>query len=427
MPNIFSGNLHGIILYPASHAKPEETPHATNDEIQQDHYEAHTNPPRPLHFELPHVLSGAMTASPHLLPWGIRHNQAAARLFAPEQREFATAADLAARHYLGLNPDDPQDYYTHLHGIGSWENKAEPAMATVFHKPTSALQLMKIGADVGTFARQHGILVFSPHQGGAEQLMHMRVPTHSPLIKKLSPGLIADISRKITGEFHKHYNVTGHDAKGNEVREPLMPGRSYLPDTEGHTDVLVWVPPWEKDPERLHDAFNKIGESLHSEPAQYWPGTGAMLGGTSPYSDEEKNAMNDKQKREAALANYERVRQSTEATIPEPEPTEPYQLERAPSGTGIVIRGVFYRPGMVIPDLISPSSQPPQAPAAKMSREDFTKRLRIAYTKHKEKGTSNAHDDSQGTGSNGSTSPGANGSPARDKSGYYTRTDPARG
>jgi hypothetical protein len=331
MHNTFNSSTYGFILFPVSHAKSREDAWKTAHTIRRNHYAFHVNQqPHPLHFELPRQLVGSIFSSPNQNPEPLLHEQAAARLFDPAQHEFAAAADSAARKYLKLSPTELQDHYTHIHGIGSWENNIEPSMTTIFHKPVSALQLVKIGADMGTWARQHGILVFSPFADGREQLLHMRVKTHSPLIHKLSPGVVANISKRITNEFEKYRSVTDTDVAGNPVTSALIPGRTYLPDTTGHTDILAWVPPWERDPEKIHHAFQQIAHNLNGKNVQYWNGRGILLGGTSPYSDEEASHMDDKTKREQALSNYSRVLQSPDTDLKNPEYTDPVKLARAP-------------------------------------------------------------------------------------------------
>ncbi len=388
-PELLRGNVHGFILYRASHLKPHDRPWATNDELQAEHYAKHvpTGPTSKLKFALPRLLPQMMASSHYDRPDPLIAQQAAFRLFSQRQKDFVSAADSIARHYIGLpfDSDVKPEEFTHLHGIGSWESKLEPSMATVFHRPIAASQLQKIAADVGSMANQEGILVFVPHYGGTEQMMHLRFPSHSPQIQQLNPGLVAKISQQVTDEFNKF-----HTTSPQGVREYLMPGRSILPDNTGHTDVLVWVPSFisPHDQGRMHEAMLQIAHGLNGQ-VQYWSGTGKIVGGMHPHEND-PGPFTDPQKRQIAQENYTRVRElpesqtaaySGDVELPEFQKSEPQKLARSPAKTGIVIRGVFYKPGMVIPNLISPTS----TPKVKMSRDEFKEKLRIAYTKKREK------------------------------------------
>lgn len=355
--NVLKGDKHGFIVYPASWGKKPSDAYRTVREITAEDFAKNTTPQTALQFELPRALGGSYTASPNQAASPAQHEHAASKLFSQDQHDFATFADDAARRYAGIGPDD-HTAFTHLHGIGSWENAVEPSMMTVFHKPITALQLQKVGADVGSWARQHGILVFSPHPEGQEKLMHMRIPTHHAMNNnsRLDPRTVAEISHRIHNMFNEY--------RDPHMNESLMPGRTILPDPTGHSDVLVWLPPWERNPERIHSAFNEIGDRLGARGAtQYWPGTGMLLGGTSPYSDEEAAAMPDARKRDAAIANYARVLQALTTPLPNPQATQPTRFAaiHAPAGVGAVVRGVHYAPGAIIP---TPEPAPQNAPEA---------------------------------------------------------------
>lgn len=340
---------------------------------------------QPLRMELPNPLGGAVFASSHDKPDTLTHEQAVSKLFDDKHTEFLNMADDATRRYLDL-PHDHAGAYTHLHGIGSWENAVEPSMMTVFHRPVDSLQLQRIGADIGTWARQHAILAFSPHPGGFERLLHMRLKTHHPTPRIPQP-VLASISQRIHDEFNNYF-----DPQENGGQSFWIPGRTILPDHTGHTDVLAWVPPWEEQPDRVHQAFTMISRRLGSiRPPTFWPGTGVMLGGTSPYSDEEAKFLTDAQKRDAAVANYAKVMAEPGKNIPAlgaeefplVRPTPParrsggrmvtlrdilgrfkQRLARSPAVTGAVVRGVYYAPGKMMPDAtpIKTDAAPDTAP-----------------------------------------------------------------
>lgn len=324
----FPLDIKGIVIYPASWAKSHKSRWTPTNTLNAREYTAKTAPRiDAMQLALPQELSGTIFSSPHDRPYPLRHKQAASRLFSQRQRDFLLAGDLAARRHLGLSPDDHHNAFTHFHGIGSWENNVEPAMTTVFHKPISALQLQKIGAEVGTWARQHGILVFSPHPQGTEQLLHMRIPTHDHA-PYLTPHDVERVSKRITDEFNKHFDKGEH----GDINY-LMPGRTILPDIHGFSDVLVWVPPWESNKGRVHDAFASIGEHMGMMgKVHYWPGQGMLLGGTSPYSDEEAAHFDDAQKRQIAIENYRRAMEARETSLVNPEPVEPQRLELQTAG-----------------------------------------------------------------------------------------------
>lgn len=320
----FPSDLHGVVIYPASWAKTRKDrwlsvrDHYLKDLAKRGLREDQDIGPQRL--ELAEQIGGTIFSSPNDRPYPLRHNRAASKLFSQRQKDFMLAGDLSARRHTGLTADQEHNNFTHYHGIGSWENSVEPAMVTAFHKPVTALQLQKIGADVGTWARQHGILVFSPHPEGTEQLMHMRIPTHTPS-PVLDPHTISNISRRVTAEFNKYVDP-GDDP------QYWMPGRTILPDTNGHSDVLVWVPPWAENPSRLHDAFMQIAENLEGKRPQFWPGQGLLLGGTSPYSDEETKHFTDAQRRTAAIANYQRALEAKKSNLIDPRSVRPQKLDR---------------------------------------------------------------------------------------------------
>jgi hypothetical protein len=381
-PDVFRGHKFGFVLYPFSHIKSYDNSWEPNRERVSREY-AKAVPNGPLRFELPKTLGGTIFASPYDKPDPLQHIQAATKLFSPHQLDFATAADDAARRYLAMGKQD-HDVYSHLHGIGSWENNVEPSMMTIFHKPVSGLALQKIGADVGAFARQHGILAFAPHPYGVEALMHMRVPTHHPM-QRLTPYTVAEITHMISGLFNKY-----HDQSPFGEKSYLMPGRTILPDETGHSDVLAWVPPWEQNPSRLHQAFHQIADELKVRQApQYWPGTGMLMGGTSPYSDEEASKFSDDHKRDLAVANYRKVLNSDKPLIGHaPQLVEPARFaQHAPAGSGAVVRGVFYPPGKIIPTIepapavAPPAPMPPLAPQTQHAPGwvNFKKRVMDAY------------------------------------------------
>lgn len=328
---------------------------------------------QPMRMELPRPFGGAVFASSYDKADPLAHEQAVSKLFDTPHRDFLAMADDATRRHLNL-PHDVEDHFTHLHGIGSWENNVEPSMMTVFHRPVDGLQMQRIGADIGSWARQHGILTFSPHPAGAEQLLHMRLRTH-PEMKRLTQPVIAKVSQQIHDEFNKYF-----DPNENGGQSFWIPGRTILPSPTGHTDVVVWVPPWEKDQDRVHRAFAAIANKLGAvRPPTFWPGTGLLLGGTSPYSDEEAAFLSDEQKRDAAVGNYQQAAANPEPMVHAsvPTPSEAFignpaarragkrivhfrdflgrykvRLARSPAKTGAVVRGVYYAPGKMMPDVI---------------------------------------------------------------------------
>lgn len=310
--DIFAGDLHGFLVYPTAWKKPEDhhfTPIRVLKHIHAAKYGVQLN--APVQMELPRTLGGVMFGSSYDKPNSLLHEQAASKLFEQPHKDFLMMADDATRHHLGV-PEDSQGDFTHVHGIGSWENDVEPSMVTVFHRPVEGLQLQRIGSEIGTWARQHAILAFSPHPGGQEQLLHMRLKTHPP-VHRLSVPMLAKISQTIHGEFNKYF-----DPKDDGGRSFWMPGRSILPDASGHTDVLIWVP---QDAgvagrNRIHQAFSTINSKLGgTRQPTMWPGTGLMLGGTSPYSDEEAKFLDDAEKRELAIGNYKEAYENPEPLV----------------------------------------------------------------------------------------------------------------
>ena len=406
-PHFF--DMHGVVIYPVSHPKHGDEAFVTNHDIRNKHL-AFVTPNDPLQFALPTNLGGTIFGSSYPEPFSLPYEVAAHRLFGDAHKDFSNYADAATRFYSGHSPNQEHNDFTHYHGIGSWENVVEPSMVTAFHKPISLNQLVKIAADVGSYARQLSMLAFRPHPNGLERLLHMRVPSHSPLIKRLSPSIVADAARPIHEAFNQHYTVSPQGLK-----EYLMPGRSILPDDEGHTDVLVWIPPWHKHPQAAEDSFHHIAYELGAtQPVRYWTGNGIMLGGTEPFSDDELKHATDAEKRYIAKENYHRVLHSTnnpnvtvfpqKARNIEPEIPEPmHYAMRAPAKTGAVIRGVFYPPGKIIPTLVTSGQTP-----SKMSLGDFREKLSTFLKK--KKGDTNAHDGATRTGGNGGPSHGATGS-----------------
>ena len=299
----FAGDLHGFLLYPSASIKDEQDAFTPQREITQREYnQAMTAPedawhPNPIQFELPRMLGGSIFGSSWDKPDPLRHHQAAAKLFQKKYQDFLNAAESFTRKHTGTPGGDGG--HRHLQGIGSWENNVEPTLMTVFRRPITSLQLQRIGAELGSYARQHAILAFLPHDDGSEKLLHMRIKTHKP--GQLSPRQIASISNLVSSEFNQYFDEI------NGQRNYLLPGRTILPDTTGHTDVLTWIPPWESNEARVLHAFETTAEKLGARhTVKFWPGTGTLLGGTSPFSDDEASKMSDDQKRDAAVANYHR-------------------------------------------------------------------------------------------------------------------------
>jgi len=325
--DVFAGDLHGFLIYPASWKRPEEDKFTPLRVLRQMHARrAGVDINQALRFELAKPFGGAVFSSSYDKPDPLAHEQAVSKLFDTPHRDFLAMADDTTRRYLGLGRD-VEDHFTHLHGIGSWENNVEPSMMTVFHRPVDGLQLQRIGADIGSWARQHGILAFSPNPNGTEQLLHMKLRTHRPMERMTQP-VIANISQRIHDEFNRYF-----DPNENGGQSFWIPGRTILPAPDGSTDVVVWVPPWEADRDRVHRAFSEIGQKIGLvRPPTFWSGTGLLLGGTSPYSDEEAQFLSDEQKREAAIANYQRVLASPDPLI---HPSVPVNPEAAATLGGV--------------------------------------------------------------------------------------------
>lgn len=400
--DVFAGDLHGFLIYPASYARPHGEEFTPLRVLKQAHAREHgVQLGGPVQMELPKPFGGAVFSSSYARPDPLSHEQAVAQLHDKPHRDFLMMADDATRRYLNLG-HDAADQFTHLHGIGSWENQVEPSMMTVFHRPVDGLQLQRIGADIGSWARQHGILAFSPHPGGAEQLLHMRLRTH-PEMRRLTQPVLVRVSQQIHDEFNKYF-----DPAENGGQSFWIPGRTILPSPTGHTDVLTWVPPWEKDKDRVHRAFSEIGNKLGAvRPPTFWSGTGLLLGGTSPYSDEEAAFLSDAQKRDAAVANYQQALTNPEPMVHESVPVVSEaiignpaarrqgrrvvslrdflgryktRLARSPAKTGAVVRGVYYAPGKMMPDVIQASAEPPAG-------ESVLARIRKRFKKNKHHST----------------------------------------
>lgn len=347
---MFNQDLKAFIFYPSTHIKSHDDAHTPLREITQRHYAKHIQSSHiPVQLELPQKLGGTVFASSYDRPDPLLHEQAASKLFSPTHHEFATAADRATRKYTWLEPNEPHNNFSHIHGIGSYENNVEPSMITVFHKPVSGKQLQNIGANVGAFARQHSILLFSPHPNGFEKLLHMRVRTHEPH-DKLDAPTVARISENIHSMFNNYFKMS----EDGKVKTYTLPGRSILPDTTGHTDVLTWIGQHENDPVMRESEFYDIAQRLGGgriQAPQFWQGTGTSLGGTSPYSDSEAEMMGDTWKRFQAKVNYRRILQGDETVARSAYPMEPKRLAavHSPAKTGAVVRGINYPPGAIIP------------------------------------------------------------------------------
>lgn len=366
--NPLTGDIHGFLVYPISWAKPADQSHLTVRELTALRRQQHAEHRRAadmegLQFALPRKLGSTIFASPNEDADPLSVDDAAHRLFRRDQQIFSIFAEEATRRRLGITHFDPQDHFSHLHGIGSWENNPEPSMVTVFHKPISDVQLQQIAAEMGVWAKQHGILAFAPHPAGTEQMLHMRLQTHEPR-RQMGPHKIAQIVKPIIDDFNQYAD------QGDRKLHYWMPGRSILPHPDGTTDVLVWVPPWESHPERVKQAFSAIAEKHKAiEPVKYWPGTGIMLGGTSPYSDDEAEYLSDKKKRELAIENYKLREASPQHLTYPPSFAESQQFARSPAGTGAVVRGVYYEPGKMMPDVEpAPQKKPNQRLQAMLKR-----------------------------------------------------------
>lgn len=270
--------------------------------------------------------------------------QAATRLFSTHHRLFSNVADDSTRHILKLPFNNkPLPNYIHAHGIHQLEGRLEPAMVSMFRRPLTEEQLHTIARDVGAWTNQGNIHAFTVHPEGRERLAHLRFESHHPLIQQLDPDTISTILHSVGSVLN---------------RFPVLGNHTILPDASGNTDVLIHVP--ENRVELAEDAFHHAARMLNGK-VQYWNGVGKKFG-------QEQISTNE---------------------------NDPYQFARAPSHTGIVVRGVFYRPGSIIPDLISPNS-PNSTEKTKLSADEFKKRFRIAYSKRKEKENHYADDDSHG-------------------------------
>lgn len=367
------GDVHALLFNHVAWPKNDADQFKTFQEISRDRLKSNINRhiDNPIYLQMPKPLAGFVASSGYDRPDHLPYEEAARRLGDKEHADFTTYLDQAARQHLKLDPHSKQDTFTHLHGIGSWEDAVEPSIATVFHKPVDPLHIQRISADVGSWARQHGILAFYPHEKGDEKVLHMRVKTHRKM-SKLTPSLIGEIAKQVTHHFNQYKNSDG---------EALMPGRTIIPNNNGTSDVMVWIPPWEKQPGLVHDAFSTIAANLgQTQPVHFWPGNGIVFGGTSPHSWDEAKAFSDAKKRRLARSNFRRALFNSFAQGPQPQVTEPRKLQqqRSPAGTGIVVRGVYYPPGRIIPTVET-------APAGKkltlqMVRDKFKNRpIKLAF------------------------------------------------
>jgi hypothetical protein len=333
--NIFSGDVHGFIIYPAAWAKPHDAPFATVRELAAKRRAAldARNPVSPLQMMLPGAIGASVDPGPFHDPHAV--DDAAHRLFHPDHVDFGMIADQNTRRHTGTDMYSPQEHFTHAHGLSAYGNEVEPSITTVFHAPISPLQLEKIAAETGSWAKQHGILAFYPTPDGKEQMLHMRIPTHKPR-QQLTPHQIAQSVKPLVNEFNNYFDTT------DTGREFWIPGRTIIPHPNGYTDVLALLPPWEKNPERFRQTFQEISQRHGAkQPATAWSGESYSLGGTSPYSDDEREYAKDKERRRIA----------------EQRQNFPMQFDRSPAKTGIVVRGVFYPPGEIIPTLETPGEK----------------------------------------------------------------------
>lgn len=308
-PGDLYGDVHGFLVCHSTRIKSDDDASLPLSEtFRREFVKGAGRPPipqkfrQPLHNKMPTEFNGMHLRSSYDKEDPLQHDLAAQMIHRPQHQDFITYLDQTARRFSGAKPTGEQHKFVHLHGIGSWENQVEPSVVTMFKEPVRPEQLIRMAADVGSWARQHAMLAFFPHPHGAEQMLHMRVPTHHPT-SILPPQQIAEISRKIHNEFNKWVKP---DDEGGTY--PIIPGRSILPDASGgHTDVLAWIPPFEDNPQRARHAFAEIARALgteHNLGPRYWPGQGVMLGGTDPYSSDEVKTMSDLQKRVIAHGNY---------------------------------------------------------------------------------------------------------------------------
>ena len=320
--SLFHGDLHGFIMYPSTRQKDDDNPweplRESFDRIfakeagqpPSDHGTplSHQTDPmgrlKVLQFSLPSSMHGSRRPDP------LRFELASSMLYRPDHRRFMTQADITTREHTGNRRPSPEDYQ-HVHGLSSWEHHAEPAMVTVFKNPVDPNHLKSIGESVGAWARQHGVLAFHPHEDGKDQLLHMRVRTHHPSLA-LDPQTIGNATKRVADVFN---SMASRDRKLGAREKHLISSRHVLPDTTGHSDVLVWVAPWEHDtkknygrnPAMIREQFARatkiLGEQARHEfgtdetpMPNYWHGTGMRIGGSSPYSDEETSALSDWEK-----------------------------------------------------------------------------------------------------------------------------------
>jgi hypothetical protein len=197
-------------------------------------------------------------------------------------------------------------------------------------------------------------------------------------MRRIPPQVLASISKRVSDTFNEYY-----DPNDNGGRDYWMPGRSILPDRTGHTDVLVWIPPFEKNPKKIEEAFADVAKRLRAiQPPRFWPGTGIMMGGTSPVSDDFANHLDDATKRDLALLNYQRIKDNPDTFKHTPQLTKQYKLSRllqlahSPAGTGAVVRGVFYPPGKMMPNVVAPPVLPKPVEPDKPKKPNWIQQLK---------------------------------------------------
>lgn len=342
-------DIYGVIIYPHAYWS---TLTPRSGRIQP--------PPQgtPAQMQLPQKILGSLMYSGNQSPDSMSYHKASSKLFTPEHTAFTGLADYAAKHYLDL--DHNQGHYEHLHGIGTWMDTAEPAIATVFKRPLSAQTLANIGAHVGNESRQQSVLAFSAHPQGPDRLLHMRLSTHKPHfdVDTKTLGHIADtIGRE----------MTAHARQTDDGMTPYLPAFTILPDRTGQTDVLAAVHGKELDAHTKMRIFEKISHRLRARSVQYYPGTSVLLGlphVAIPDDSDHPDESTDEGKRLAALIRYKKIITGKYAVLPRPHIVGRLRMALLPhaSGTGTIVRGINYPPGQFIPpvvDSVTPATPQP--------------------------------------------------------------------
>ena len=313
-PNLFSGDIHAIQVH--MHAlcrKPEEVWDSRKEVMAKAFAKVVGRPPSnykaPMQNALSSSLSSAIMASPYEKPDPLSYEVAAGMMHDDAFHNFSNFADQAARRVMMLMQFQPHKLFTHVPGMGLFEDKPEPSLTTVFHSPVSPLQLQRMAAAVGHRANQLSVLNFNVHNDGPNQLYHARIKTHNKK-EPLSPQLMGSISKKLYEMFLEH------DLYGGTI----------LPDTTGHSDILVYNHGTSnEDKQKEMSKFVKLVSKLPTENGagpRFWNGTGMFLG---DMDDRQPDAF----RRENARNIYTQAAAEKTPRLPAPQTMVSEKLQRA--------------------------------------------------------------------------------------------------